>query len=102
MLERTFESGKSLEDFLTLARIVKAQAMNPMMSRFRLTFTVAPNGDHTNEEILESFHYDTLRSWLKMEKMFKNRTIQVSEVKTAAKNLRKAALNGERYGKFKP
>jgi hypothetical protein len=100
MLERSFDSGKTLEQFMDLAQLVKARAANPLMKQFRLTFQISDNG-HSNEELLESFDYITLRNWMKMEQMFIKRTIGAKDVKAAAKKLRQIELDQTRFGRQK-
>lgn len=102
MLELFFAQGRRLEEFLELVAVAKAQSTHPMMSKYRLVFETSVNGDSSNEEILNSFSYETLRSWLKIEKLFSSRTIRLPEVRSAAKRLRKAALSDTRFGWSRP
>lgn len=101
MLERSFEHGQSLEEFLELAAFVKAQAAHPMMQRFRLTFSVNGDSNSSNEAVLEAFPRQTLKTWLKMEELFKERKITQAEVKQAHKKLRKIELRETHYGRAK-
>lgn len=101
MLERSFDHGQSLEDFLELAAFVKAQAAHPMMRGFRLTFSVNGDSNSSNESVLEAFPLQTLKTWLKMEELFTERKINRPEVKQAYKKLRKLDLKSTRYGRTK-
>lgn len=102
MLERTFDNGGDLETFLELASMVKAQAAHPMMQGFRLVFSVNGESDSSNEAVLESFNYGTLRTFLKMEELFGKREIKKNNIRGAIKKLRKIELNSTKFGMLKP
>lgn len=102
MLERSFEHGKTLEEFLELAAMVKAQAAHPLMQGFRLVFSVNGNSDSSNESLLESFHLRTLRTFLKIQELFDERSIGRSEIRKAIKKLRKIELASTKFGWQKP
>lgn len=101
MLERSFDHGQSLEDFLELASMVKANSAHPMMQRFRLVFSVNGDSNSSNESLLEAFPMQTLKTWLKMEELFGERKITRFEVKQAHKKLRKLDLKETKYGRVK-
>lgn len=102
MLERTLAGGRSLEDFLEFTSIVKAQAAYPLMQGFRLVFSVNGDSNSSNEAVLESISYATLKTFLKLQGLFEEREIKAKDIKTAVKKLRKIDFAQTRWGKGKP
>jgi hypothetical protein len=102
MLERSFEHGLALGDFLELTATLKAQAAHPMMQRFRLVFSVNGDSNSSNEAVLEAFNRFTLRTWLKMKKLFDERKISTADIKLMERKLRRADWATTKEGRVKP
>lgn len=101
MLERSFEHGQKLEDFLELAQLMRDQAANPLMQGFRLIFQVNGNSNSSNESLLRSFPLITLKTWLKIQSLFLERSIKEPDVKLAIKDIRKTDLKATVFGRVK-
>lgn len=101
MLTQSFNHGLSLEDFLELAAALRAQAAHPLMQRFHLVFSVNGDSNSSNESVLESFPYQTLRIWLKMKDLFEERNIQSKEIKSAIRKTRRIELKNTKFGRGK-
>jgi hypothetical protein len=99
MLERSFEHGLELGDFLELAATLKAQAAHPMMQKFRLVFSVNGDSNSSNESVLEAFSHYTLRTWLKMKELFEERKIERQDIRSAIRRIRSADLKNTKYGR---
>lgn len=101
ILKRVIESGKTVDQFRELAAAIAAQAANPEVRKYRLTFKVDDSKIESNEDVLTAIGLTNLRVFVKLKEVFERRGIDKKDVKASIKRLRKIELDGTEFGRQK-
>jgi hypothetical protein len=102
MLDRVFKAGKSLKDFQELAKYVTDNALEPMVTKMRLVFSVKSSDVVHRDDALRGIGWRNLRNWLKIKKLLDKVEITSEVVQTYVRQARKAELKLEESGYIRP
>lgn len=102
MLNRVFRSGKTLHDFMELARYVTVNSTSSLVTNMRLAFKVKESDILYKEDALNTVGWRNLRAWIKVNKLLNKVKLTPEEVRIYVKHARRAELELEETGYIKP